>query len=42
MSVGVNLNNYNAKHLYEKKGFTEIIFDGEDDDGKYVKLLKKL
>lgn len=42
MSLGVDLDNYNAKHLYEKKGFTEIIFKGEDEGGKYIKLLKKL
>lgn len=42
MSIGVDLDNYNAKHLYEKKGFTEILFEGEDEGGKYVKLLKKL
>ena len=42
MSVGVNIDNYNARHLYEKKGFSEVIFEGEDENGKYVKLLKKL
>lgn len=42
MSVGVDIDNSNARHLYEKKGFTTIIFEGEDKDGKYVKLIKQL
>lgn len=40
MSLGVDIDNLNARHLYEKKGFDRIIFEGEDDMGKYVKLLK--
>ena len=42
ISVGVDIDNVNARHLYEKKGFTNIIFEGEDEMGKYVKLLKIL
>jgi len=42
ISVGVNKDNAVAKHLYEKKGFDTVIFDGKDDLGEYVKLLKKL
>ncbi len=42
MSLGVDIDNLNARHLYEKKGFDQIIFEGEDDMGKYVKLLKTL
>ena len=42
MSLGVDIDNINARHLYEKKGFTDIIFEGEDEQGKYVKLLKVL
>lgn len=42
ISVGVNIDNYIARHLYEKKGFTNVIFEGEDELGKYVKLLKVL
>ena len=42
MSVGVDIDNIGARWLYEKNGFTKIIFVGEDDGGKYVKLLKKL
>jgi len=36
------LNNQHARHLYKRKGFTEVIGEGEDEDGKYLKLLKKL
>ncbi len=42
MSLGVDIDNMVAWHLYEKKGFTDIIFRGEDEGGEYVKLLKKL
>ena len=42
MSLGVDITNIGARWLYEKKGFTTIIFVGEDSNGKYVKLLKKL
>ena len=42
MSVGVDIVNLNARHLYEKKGFTDVIFQGEDEYGEYVKLLRKL
>jgi GNAT superfamily N-acetyltransferase len=42
MSVGVDIVNVGARWLYEKKGFTNTIFVGEDKDGKYVKLLKAL
>ncbi len=42
ISLGVDIDNYNARHLYEKKGFTNVIFEGEDEAGKYVKLLKVL
>ena len=42
MSVGVDIVNLNARHLYEKKGFTDVIFQGEDEYGEYVKLIKKL
>jgi len=31
-----------AFFLYEKNGFTNIVFVGEDSDGKYVKLVKAL
>jgi len=42
MSVGVDIINIGARWLYEKKGFLNIVFVGEDSDGKYVKLLKAL
>jgi ribosomal protein S18 acetylase RimI-like enzyme len=42
MSLGVDINNVGARWLYESRGFTSIIFVGEDKDGKYVKLLKTL
>ncbi len=42
ISVGVDIDNTVAWHLYEKKGFNNVIFEGEDDAGKYVKLLKEL
>jgi len=42
MSLGVNIDNIGARWLYEKKGFTNTIFVGEDEYGKYVKLLRIL
>jgi ribosomal protein S18 acetylase RimI-like enzyme len=42
MSVGVDTDNAPARHLYEKKGFTTVLFEGKDEYGEYVKLLKRL
>ncbi|WWV71349.1 Acetyltransferase (GNAT) family protein [Sporomusa ovata DSM 2662] len=42
MSLGVDIDNVSARHLYVKKGFINIIFEGEDEYGKYVKLIKTL
>ncbi len=42
MALGVDIDNHRARHLYQKKGFTTVIFEGEDKHGKYVKLLKSL
>ena len=42
ISLGVDTDNLNARHLYEKKGFTNVLFIGEDEYGEYVKLLKKI
>jgi hypothetical protein len=28
--------------LYRKFGFTEVLFDGADEDGEYYKLMKSL
>lgn len=42
MSVGVDLDNYVAILVYHKYGFDKIIKVDEDDDAKYLKLLKQL
>jgi GNAT superfamily N-acetyltransferase len=42
MSVGVNFKNYNARRLYQMTGFDKVIREGQDEYGKYLKLLKKL
>ena len=42
MALGVDCDNINARHLYEKKGFTTVIYAGEDELGRYVKLLKRI
>ncbi|MED3960964.1 GNAT family N-acetyltransferase [Niallia taxi] len=42
IALGVDTDNLNARHLYEKMGFTNVLFIGEDKYGEYVKLLKKL
>lgn len=42
ISVGVNLDNQIARNLYEKKGFTFVLGQGQDQDGDYLKLLKRL
>lgn len=42
MSVGVDLDNYIAIMFYVKNGFDKIIYVGEDESAKYLKLLKKL
>ena len=42
MSVGVDLDNYVAILVYHKYGFDKIIKVDEDNDGKYLKLVKKL
>lgn len=42
MSIGVDLDNYPALKLYAEAGFNQIIFIGEDEQGKYVKLLKQI
>ena len=41
MSIGVDLDNYPALKLYADSGFDKILFIGEDQQGKYVKLLKE-
>ena len=42
ISLGVNKDNAVALHVYEKLGFDTLLFDGEDQWGAYVKLLKRL
>ncbi len=42
MTIGVDKDNENALHLYRKYGFTEVLFDGKDEDGEYFKLMKKI
>ncbi len=42
MTIGVDKDNLNALHLYRKYGFTEILFDGADEDGEYFKLMKRI
>ncbi|MDE6709436.1 MAG: GNAT family N-acetyltransferase [Oscillospiraceae bacterium] len=42
VTIGVDKDNLAALHLYRKKGFTIILFDGADEDGEYFKLMKTL
>ena len=42
MSIGVDLDNYPALKLYMEAGFDRVIYIGEDEQGKYLKLLKKI
>ena len=42
LSIGVDMDNYGALRLYTGLGFREILFLGEDENGKYFKLLKRL
>ena len=41
-SIGVDKDNEAALHLYRKEGFTNVVFDGEDEDGAYYKLVRTL
>lgn len=41
-TIGVDKDNLSALHLYRKKGFTNILFDGKDEYGEFYKLMKKL
>ena len=42
MTIGVDKDNTNAIHLYNKYGFTEVLFEGKDEHGKYLKLMKRI
>ena len=42
LSLGVDLDNYAAIKLYSDLGFNHILLADADEQGQYVKLLKKL
>ena len=42
MTIGVDKDNVNALRMYQKHGFTEVLFDGADEDGEYFKLMKRI
>ncbi len=42
MTIGVDKDNTNALYLYRKYGFTEVLFDGADENGEYYKLMKRI
>ncbi|MBR0348897.1 MAG: GNAT family N-acetyltransferase [Clostridia bacterium] len=42
MTIGVDKDNVNALHLYRKYGFTEVLFEGADEDSEYYKLMKRI
>lgn len=42
MALGVDIDNFNAVHLYQKKGFKTLIKEDEDEYGRFYKLLKEL
>lgn len=42
ITLGVNKANAVARHVYEKAGFDTLLFDGEDQWGAYLKLMKRL
>lgn len=42
MTIGVDKDNINALHMYKKFGFTEVLFDGADENGEYFKLMKNI
>ena len=42
MAIGVDKDNIVALNLYKKFGFTNVLFDGTDEDGEYFKLMKTL
>ena len=41
-SIGVDKDNLSALHLYRKKGFTTVLYEGADQYGEYYKLMKAL
>ena len=42
ISIGVDKDNAAALHLYRKKGFTTVLYEGADQYGEYYKLMKAL
>lgn len=42
MSIGVDLDNYPALKLYMEAGFNKVIYIGEDEQGKFLKLIKEI
>ncbi len=42
ITLGVDKDNQAALHLYRKYGFTEVLFDGSDENGAYFKLMKRI
>ena len=42
VTIGVDKDNVSALHLYQKKGFTNILFEGKDEYGEYFKLMKEI
>ena len=41
-TIGVDKDNISALHLYQKKGFTNVLFDGKDEYGEFYKLMKEI
>ncbi len=41
-TIGVDKDNHVVLHLYRNKGFTNLLYDGEDEYGKFYKLMKIL
>lgn len=41
-TIGVDKDNFAALHLYKKKGFTNVLFEGKDEYGEFYKLMKAL
>ncbi len=42
MTIGVDKDNETALHMYRKYGFTEVLYDGADENGEYFKLMKRI
>ena len=42
LSIGVDLDNYPALRLYAQMGFDRIVHIGEDEYGRFLKLIKEL